>query len=202
MYKEKSRWISPIRALTAAGLAMLLTTALAADDPELPIEIDSDSGGYDVGSGAYQLQGNVRITRGSLLVLADEARSFNGQDGQPERIELYGSPTRWNDVMDDGSDVEGQSDEIVYDFTRNLITMQGNAEIRNVQGTFSGSTLVYDLDNQNLVGDGGVRLIIQPEAAERAAEQMPRGNGDDGGAEDSQPMSGDEEQDAESEPDN
>jgi len=151
-----------------------LSTALAADEPGLPIEIDSESGGYEVGSGAYQLQGNVRIARGSLLVLADEARSFNGADGQPERIELYGAPTRWSDVMEDGSDVDGRSDEIIYDFTRNLITMRGNAEIRNVQGTFSGSTLVYDLDNQNLVGDGGVRLVIQPETAERAAEQMPR----------------------------
>jgi lipopolysaccharide export system protein LptA len=166
-------------------MTIVLTTALAADEPELPIEIDSDSGGYDVGSGAYRLEGNVRIARGSLLVLADEARSFNGEDGQPQRIELYGSPTRWSDVMEDGSDVEGQSDEIVYDFTRNLITMKGNAEIENVQGTFSGSTLVYDLDNQNLVGDGGVRLIIQPEAAERAAEQVPRGDTTDAEPEES-----------------
>ena len=154
----------------------MMTAALAADEPELPIEIDSESGGYDVRSGAYELQGNVRIARGSLVVQADEAQSFNSDDGQPERIELYGSPTRWNDVMEDGSDVEGESDQIIYDFTQNLITMVGNAEIRNVQGTFSGSKLVYDLDSQNLVGDGGVRLIIQPDTAQRAADQVPRGD--------------------------
>ena len=44
----------------------------------------------------------------------------------------------------------------------NMITMQGNAQIKNVQGEFSGSQLVYDLDSQNLVGDGNVRLLIEP----------------------------------------
>jgi len=78
--------------------------------------------------------------------------------------------------MEDGSDVDGESEEIIYDFTQNLITMLGSAEIRNVQGTFSGAKLVYDLDSQNLLGDGGVRLIIQPDAAERAAEEIPRGD--------------------------
>jgi lipopolysaccharide export system protein LptA len=150
---------------------MMAAAPLAADKPALPIDIRSDTGTYDVRSGAYHLSGNIRIARGDLIVHADEARSFSGGDGQVERIELYGSPTRWKDVLEDGSDVDGESDEIIYDFTQNVITMLGNARIRNVQGDFSGSKLVYDLDSQNLVGDGGVRLIIEPNGAERAARE-------------------------------
>lgn len=134
--------------------------------------MDAEQGGYDVRSGAYHLVDNVRITRGDLIVLADEARSFSNAEGQVERVELYGSPTRWNDVLEDGSTVEGHSDEIIYDFTQNIITMLGNANIRNVQGEFSGSKLVYDLDSQNLVGDGGVRLIIEPATAASATRQQ------------------------------
>ncbi len=128
------------------------------------IGVDADSGVYDVRAGAHHLSGNVRITRGSLEVLADEAHSFSSE-GRIQRIELYGNPTTWNDVMEDGSDVSGSSDQIVYDFNANIITMIGNAHIRNIQGEFSGPRLTYDLDTQNLVGDGGVRLIIEPEAA-------------------------------------
>lgn len=151
---------------------MLISTSLA-EEPALPIDIYSESGRYDVRSGAYNLSGNVRITRGELVVLADEAKSFSAPDGQIERIELYGNPTTWTDVLDDGSAVEGESLEIIYDFNRNIITMQGDARIRNVQGAFSGSKLVYDLNNEDLVGDGGVNLIIEPDAGERAGQLVP-----------------------------
>jgi lipopolysaccharide export system protein LptA len=154
-----------------------VSASLAAEQPDPPVGIDADGGSLDVRTGAYHLQGNVRITRGDLVVNADEARSFSNAAGEVERIELYGSPTNWNDIMDDGTAVEGESDEIIYDFVRNVITMVGNARIRNPQGAFSGSQLVYDLENQNLVGDGGVRLLIEPATAERVtrptAEQQP-----------------------------
>jgi lipopolysaccharide export system protein LptA len=143
-----------------------------ATDSELPIEVVSEDGRYDVSSGAYVLTGNVRITRGSLSVFADEARSFNNDSGEVERIELYGAPTRWNDTLEDGTAVDGRSDEIEYDFTTNLITMRGNAEIRNVQGQFSGTQLVYNLDTESLAGGGGVRLLIEPATAASATQQV------------------------------
>lgn len=159
-------------ATTTAASMMLISASLASERPALPIDINSDSGRYDVRSGAYHLSGNVRITRGDLVVLADEAKSFSAADGRVERIELYGNPTTWSDVLDDGSDVEGESREVIYDFNRNIITMQGDARIRNVQGAFSGSKLVYDLDSQDLVGDGGVNLVIEPDAGGRAGRQI------------------------------
>lgn len=145
----------------------MMSASLAAEEPAPPIGIDADGGSLDVRTGAYHLQGNVRITRGDLVVNADEAKSFSNSAGEVERIELYGQPTTWNDIMDDGTAVEGESDELIYDFIRNRITMVGNARIRNPQGAFSGSQLVYDLDSQNLVGDGGVRVLIEPATAER-----------------------------------
>lgn len=156
-------------------IAALLCASLAwgqAEQAALPIEIVGENGELDVPTGAYVLTGNVRINRGTLSVFADQARSFTGESGEIERVELYGAPTRWNDTLEDGSQVDGQSDEILYDFTTNLITMRGNAEIRNVQGQFSGNQLVYDLDTQNLVGDGGVRLLIEPATAQSATQQI------------------------------
>lgn len=166
MYKHKCKRAG-LDALLLAGL-LIISVGLAAEAPPPPIGIDAESGNLDVRTGAYHLSGNVTITRGALVVKADEARSFSDAAGTVERIELYGQPTTWRDILEDGSDVDGESDELIYDFTQNLITMLGNARIRNVQGAFSGAKLVYDLDSQNLVGDGGVRLIIEPATAERA----------------------------------
>ena len=161
------------------ALVALIAPVLADDPPVVPVEILSENGSLDVATGAYVLTGNVRIRRGTLNVRADEAHSFSNDQGEVERVELYGNPTNWDDILEDGNKVSGSSDQILYDFTRNLITMQGNAQIKNVQGEFSGSQLVYDLDSQNLVGDGNVRLLIEPATAQRATEQIGRGNDDD-----------------------
>jgi lipopolysaccharide export system protein LptA len=175
---NKSMHRCKLLALAAALLA--LSSVLAAATPAPPISIDAETGYLDVRTGAYHLEGNVTIIRGELVVRSNEARSFSDDQGNVERVELYGTPTTWRDLLEDGSEVNGESDEIIYDFTRNIITMVGNARIRNVQGDFSGSKLVYDLDTQRLVGDGGVRLIIEPATAERARpapRQEPEGEG-------------------------
>jgi len=182
MYISSPRRPAPIadglKCLRQVGVLVILlalNSPLALAQPtqeELPIEVISEDGRYDVSTGAYVLTGNVRIVRGTLSVFADEARSFNAESGEVERIELYGAPTRWNDTLEDGTAVDGRSDEIEYDFTSNLITMRGNAEIRNVQGQFSGSQLVYDLDTESLAGGGGVRLLIDPATAESATQQV------------------------------
>jgi lipopolysaccharide export system protein LptA len=164
--------LTPSVLIVIAALLWATSSWAQTQEEEPPIEIISETGQLDVPTGAYLLKDNVRINRGTLSVFADEARSFTGDTGEIERVELYGAPTRWNDTLDDGTQVDGESDEILYDFTTNLITMRGNAEIRNVQGQFSGNQLVYDLDTQNLVGDGGVRLLIEPSTAESATQQI------------------------------
>jgi len=156
-----------------------------------PVEIESEVGELDVPTGAYVLRENVKIIRGNLTVFADEGRAFAAESGGFERVELSGAPTRWNDTLEDGSRVDGESDEILYDFTTNLITMRGNAEIRNIQGEFSGNQLVYNLDTQRLVGDGGVRLLIEPATAQSASEQVL--SNDEGGETDADSSASNEE---------
>ncbi len=163
----KRPWRFPLA--LAALLASLAT--IAEQSPE-PIDIDADNGRIDGRTGTYHLSGNVRITRGQLIVRADEGQGHRSNGQEMERIELSGSPTTWQDVLEDGEAIEGESDELIYDFVDGTITMLGNARIRNVQGRFSGSKLVYDLDTQSLVGDGGVSLTIEPATAESAAREL------------------------------
>ena len=153
--------------LLSALALLLISISLATSADEPAIHIDAERGGLDIRTGVYELFDNVVITRGELIVRADRARSFSDAQGDIERIELYGSPVTWRDVSDDGDEVHGQSEELIYDFVQNRITMNVDARIRNAQGAFSGASLVYDLDTQNLVGDGGVNLVIQPGAGTR-----------------------------------
>jgi len=117
-------------------------------------------------TGAYRLTGNVRIARGNLVVQADEARSYTNAQGEVERIELFGQPTYWNDVLEDGEPVDGHSDQIIVNFLADTITMVGSAEIRMSKGEFSGNKLTYDMASKDLVGEGGVRVVIEPAATQ------------------------------------
>lgn len=145
-------------------LMMLLPMAAAGNDPfrDLPVDIQADSVAYDPNRGATHLRNNVRIARGDLVVHAEEGFAFQ-TEGRLERVELNGNPARWQLRHQDGSEAEGEADQIIYSAGSNSVTMIGNARARDPRGSFSGQRLVYDIDTQAAEGDGGVRMILEPE---------------------------------------
>lgn len=145
-----------------AGLILSLGVyAQVPDQREERIQINADSGGYDMRTGIQELQGDVRISQGDLVVEAEHGKAYN-VDGQWQRVELFGSPTNWRMVMEDGTETRGRSEEIVYDLTSDQITMIGDAHIQDAQGTFAGATLTYNLVSERIEGAGGVELVIEP----------------------------------------
>jgi len=147
----------------------MMTMALAA--AELPqsqtISIDADSGVQEIDRGTTRLEGNVRIARGDLLVQADRGQAHH-PDGNYERIELFGEPATWQARTEDGGEAKGHADQLIYDLLANRIIMTGDAYIRDARGTFSGQRLVYDLDSQRTEGEGGIQMIIEPDAIDPA----------------------------------
>ncbi len=140
------------------------------DQREERIQINAESGGYDMRTGVQELQGNVRISQGDLVVEAERGKAYN-VEGQWQRVELFGSPTTWRMIMEDGTETRGRSEEIIYNLTSDQITMIGNANIQDAQGTFAGATLTYNLVSERIEGAGGVELVIEP--GERDASNAP-----------------------------
>ncbi len=118
---------------------------------------------FEVASNRVVLSDGVRIERDELVVEADTGQALQA-DGRYERIELDGSPARWHTVTDEGRRVEGQSDRVSHDLLNERVTMDGNAHVREPRGSFSGQRLVYDLRTQSTEGEGGIHMIIDPEA--------------------------------------
>ena len=144
--------------------------AQLSDQRQERIQINADSGGYDMRTGVQELRGNVRIAQGELVVEADEGRAFN-IDGVWQRVELFGDPTTWQMAMEDGTLTTGRSQQIIYDLTNDQITMIGEARIEDAQGSFTGATLTYNLVSERIEGTGGVELIIEP--GERRSRRTP-----------------------------
>lgn len=155
--------------------------AQSPDQRQERIQINADSGDYDMRTGVQQLRGNVRIAQGDFVVDADEGRAFN-VEGAWQRVELFGAPTTWRMVMEDGTITHGRSEQIVYDLTSDQITMIGDARIEDAQGSFTGATLTYNLVTERIEGTGGVELIIEP--GERRIRQQTDAPGDPDSASD------------------
>jgi lipopolysaccharide export system protein LptA len=152
-------------------LTMMLVTAAEAQF-EGRIGIDAENATYDHERGATHLRENVRITRGSLEVTADEGFSYRGENGL-QRVELFGEPVRWRALTEEGTETTGHADQVVYDLLARTVTLIGNAYIEEPRGTFSGKQLVYNLDTQATEGSGGIQMTIEPEAGEADDENPP-----------------------------
>ncbi|HEY7906540.1 MAG TPA: lipopolysaccharide transport periplasmic protein LptA [Wenzhouxiangella sp.] len=155
-----------VRSFLIAGLLIALPLIASGQSDtsqsrEGPIQIDADSGEYDNRLNAYKLFGNVRISHGSLTVSADEGFAYQ-TTGEDERVELFGQPTQWSMVLDDGTEANGQSDQIVYNLTQGIIVMLGNARVEDSRGVFTGTKLTYNLESQKTEGEGGVQVVIDP----------------------------------------
>ncbi len=127
---------------------------------------------YDANRGATHLLDQVHISRGEMQISADEGFGYRGSDGW-QRIELFGTPVRWRTLTEAGGETAGYADQVVYNLTERTVTLIGNAYIEEARGTFSGQRLVYNVDTEATEGQGGIRMEIEPETAERSNGAAP-----------------------------
>jgi lipopolysaccharide export system protein LptA len=158
MLKQLGILLALLSALMVSG-----TSSHAESNPRsgTAIQINADRGEYDSRLNTHRLWGNVRIQHGTLLVLADEGTAYRAGDND-ERIELQGAPARWTMTMEDGTEAEGESEQIIYNLNSEVITMIGQAQVRDHRGTFTGAQLSYSLVTETMIGEGGVELFIEP----------------------------------------
>ncbi len=122
---------------------------------------------FEVSNNRVALSEGVRIERGELVVQADAGQALQAE-GRYERIELDGKPARWFMVTEQGQRVEGESDRFIHDILAGQVIMVGNARVREPRGSFSGQRLLYDLRTQATEGEGGIHMIIDPEAIDES----------------------------------
>jgi lipopolysaccharide export system protein LptA len=128
---------------------------------------------FDVPTNRIALQDGVRIERGELIVRADSGEALQA-DGRYQRIELEGQPAQWTITTAEGQRVEGESDRFIHDLVAEQLTMLGHARVREPRGSFTGQRLLYDLRTQATEGDGGIHMIIDPDAVdERGGDRRP-----------------------------
>lgn len=128
-----------------------------------------------------ELEGDVIITKGSLLLRAERVDVRETRDGyfQAYATGTTGKPVTFKQARDTpGESIEGVADQLEYDTKTDSVRFVGNATVRRLRGAavadeVTGAVIVYDNRTEVFTLEGGsaspnpngrVRVVMMPRA--------------------------------------
>ncbi len=121
---------------------------------------------------------NVSITQGSISITADLVKVFSQIDQKSgEKKDTYlakGKPAIFQQKLEDGSLIKLQADEITYSPTANMITITGNALVKQAGSEVSGNEITYNTLSEKLEAKSAnnqpVTTVLQPTMLKKQKE--------------------------------
>ncbi|ELP5729139.1 lipopolysaccharide transport periplasmic protein LptA [Vibrio vulnificus] len=148
---------------------MLATSNVYAlkSDTQQPVYIDSDSQQLDMRSNQVIFDGDVSLKQGSININADKiVVTRDAQSNTIKKIEAFGQPATFSQLMDDGRTLSGSAKQLDYSIATDELTMKGQAELAQDNNVIKGSSIVYQIALQKLMADSSknerVTTVLQP----------------------------------------
>ena len=120
--------------------------ALKSDDQQ-DMHLDANSAKLDYKNKTTVFTGNVIITRGSIVVHADNGTASEDQEGQ-RVITLHGTPVTFSQLQEDGDKVEGQGNQFDFNTKTHLAILSGRARIKKGKSIIIGDKITYNTETQ------------------------------------------------------
>ena len=170
------------RALKVLALTcslFLFTSAQAAkEDLEQEITIKSQRQSADLKNKIASYLDNVSIQQGSISITADIVKVFSSIDkNSGEKTDTYlakGNPAVFQQKLEDGSLIKLQADEITYIPNANMITISGNALVKQAGSEVRGNEITYNTLSEKLEAQGSenqsVTTVLQPTILKKQKE--------------------------------
>ncbi|MET1218362.1 MAG: lipopolysaccharide transport periplasmic protein LptA [Glaciecola sp.] len=130
------------------GLWLSLTAYASDDDFSQPIRVDAKTTFADGIKKMTILKDGVRITQGSLIILADEVRVDAALGEGNEVFIALGAPAQYSQTIQDGSQVAAQAREIRYTVNNKTIQLLGAAQLKQNSSQVNGETIIFDMQNE------------------------------------------------------
>ncbi|MBP9742330.1 MAG: lipopolysaccharide transport periplasmic protein LptA [Burkholderiales bacterium] len=149
-FASKLMIINPIEyniILMVLLFALSIPTFGLTSDEKAPIQITANEATVDQKSMISVFNGNLVITRGSLIVHADKGVASQDKHGAKTLI-LTGTPVTFVQTQDDGGVIEGQANKFEYNSQSNLAVLTGRARVRKGKNEVIGDTLTYNTQTQ------------------------------------------------------
>lgn len=147
-----------IRRHLKAGLLLLgLAPAAAAldTDRQQPISIKAERVTIDERRGVSTYSGAVEMRQGSLTLEADKVEVRRKGESM-DSLRAEGRPARFSQLPEGRSEkVIGEAQRIDYITSEGIISLRGEALLRQDGDRFSGESIDYDLRRDHIQAEGG-----------------------------------------------
>ena len=131
-------WLTLLRALAAAPAHAEKV------DKDRPVQIEADSVRFDDIKKLAVYEGNVMLSQGSFLLLADRIEVWQDDKGFSGG-HASGKPVRFRQKLEGKNDfAEGYADRIEHDAEKETMRMIGNARLKQVDDDLRGNLIVYN----------------------------------------------------------
>ncbi|MCD6060873.1 MAG: hypothetical protein K0R03_966 [Moraxellaceae bacterium] len=146
-------------------LALLLPLPALAlpTDREQPVQVSANSARFNEKTGIATYTGAVVIKQGTLEIRAEEIVVKVDKDGVITTTEARGAPARYQQQPDPKKGlVTAEAARIDYDAANEVITLNGNARLRQDGSSFAGNTITYNSLRQQVDarGEGANRVQL------------------------------------------
>ncbi len=138
-------------------------------DREQPVAIEADSLAIDDKQGISTYHGNVRVTQGSIEIIAETVTVRSPRRELKEVVSL-GKPASFRQLLEgDDGEVRATAATIAIYPDDNRVVLTGDAHLWRGKNEFSGNRIEYDSArdivraNAAASGDQRVKVIIQPQ---------------------------------------
>lgn len=153
------------------GLLTCSNTWALSSDRNQPLQIDADQAEIDQQSGISIYRGNVRLSRGSMLLIADEL-VVSQVGGHVSLVTATGSPASYRQLSDKQQDVRANALRMEYHVQNGQLLLIKQAELHQDANVFASERIIYDsiTDRVNAGADAAspqdrVHITIQPGTA-------------------------------------
>lgn len=192
----KKTIVNPLIAIKKTSKALLLSSLIlsslalglsapvnaAKNDLSQEITIKSKRQSADLKNKIASYLDDVSINQGTISIVADIVQVYSDIDGgTKEKSDTYlakGQPAIFKQALEDGSLISLQANEIKYQPDLHIITVSGNAQVKQAGSKVTGETITYNTLSEKLeaigTNDNSVTTILQP--AQIKAQQDKKGN--------------------------
>ncbi len=133
-----------INSLVGALALLVYANAWAlSSDRNQPLQIDADQADIDQQRGISTYRGNVRLSRGSMLLIADEV-VVKQEGGSIRLVTATGSPASYRQRSDKQQDIRASALRMEYHVDNGQLLLTKQAELHQDANVFASERIVYD----------------------------------------------------------
>ncbi len=175
MYKPFIKKLHLSTAIIASSLMFATPANASKADLSQEIVITAERQAGDLKNKIASYLDDVVITQGSLVIHADLVQVIEHDATDSKTYLAKGKPATFEQLLDDGTPIKLEANEITYEPLTHTITISGGAKLSQEGSEVSGDKIVYNTLTEQLEAQSKpterITTILKPKSKDKANKE-------------------------------